>query len=239
MSRYWRPDDQRPAEWLVIPALNEAATLRQIVVAALRELPNIVVVDDASVDATSRCVGGLPVVLLRNDVCQGKAGSLWRGFSHALAAGAEAIVTIDGDGQHDPRDIAGLLEQHANEPQALILGARPRRSRWHRPQRYLANCVADVMVQALTGQKVEDTQSGFRLYPAGLLRQLQAASHVSPRRGFVFESEVLLDATRLGYAVHVVPISTPRTRPHRASHFKPFTDSFEITKIFLRHFFCR
>jgi len=82
---------------VVIPAYNEAATIRGVAERALDHIPSVIVVDDGSSDGTAAALDGLPVTLVRNPRNLGKAASLWRGMALALAEEARAVVTLDGD----------------------------------------------------------------------------------------------------------------------------------------------
>ena len=93
--------------------------------------------------------------------------------------------------------------------------------------RYLANRIADFWISWAAGQPIEDSQSGFRLYPARLLREL-TLKH-GPKQSFVFESEVLIEAARRGVnCLHVSVCVAPRLGA-RASHFRPVLDILRIT----------
>ena len=94
---------------VLIPAYNEAATIRDLVERSLKIVPHVIVVDDGSVDATLTQLQGLPIEVLRNKHNLGKAASLRKGFAAALARQAKLVVTLDGDGQHHPEDIPRLL----------------------------------------------------------------------------------------------------------------------------------
>jgi glycosyltransferase involved in cell wall biosynthesis len=154
---------------VVIPAYNEAATIRDVVSRALRESTNLIVVDDGSTDGTAEALVGLPVTVLRNPANCGKAASLWRGFQQALGAGACGIVTLDGDGQHEPEDIPRLLAEAASHPNYVIIGARRRDQRRATFWRYVANRVADFWISWAAGYPFDDSQSGFRVYPTSLV----------------------------------------------------------------------
>jgi glycosyltransferase involved in cell wall biosynthesis len=226
----------------VIPAYNEAATIRKVAERTLAQLPDLIVVDDGSTDGTAAALAGLPLTLVRNPRNLGKAVSLWRGIALALAEGAEAVVTLDADGQHRPEDIARLLEAHRRDPAALVVGARLHDSSSIPSERYYANRFANFWIAWAAGQRMKDSQSGFRVYPAPLLRALPQRMGRAGR--FVFDSEVLIEAGRRGTRLEWVPIPAiyePRARP---SHFRPIVDIMLIThmvawKLISRGFYLR
>jgi len=213
----------------VIPAYNEAATIADVAARARRQLQAVVVVDDASSDGTADRLADADVVVLRNAENLGKGGSLWRGMAYALANGADAIVTLDGDGQHRPEDIPALIGAARANPGRIVIGAR-RLSRQNAPRaRRFANAFADFWVSWAAGHPVEDSQSGFRLYPATILRSLTVPH--GRQRGFVFESEILIEAARHGWLSCAVPIETIYRAGGRPSHFRPVTDIARITRM--------
>ena len=223
------PDKQQVSIFaVVIPAYNEAATLRDVVERALKLVATVIVVDDGSVDATASVVQDLPIVLLRNADNQGKAASLWRGMQHALQLGAHAVITLDGDGQHNPEDIPRLMEASRTRPRHLIIGARLGDPSSIPRLRYIANRVATFWISWACGQPLEDSQSGFRLYPAGLLTGLSIRHDRS--RGFVFESEVLIKAAARGYRSMAVPIPAVYQNHARPSHYRHM-DSWRIARM--------
>lgn len=215
--------------WTVIPAHNEATTVREVALRARRQCRNVIVVDDASSDGTDRVLDGLDVTVLRNEVHCGKAGSLVRGFEYALSRGAVGIVTLDADGQHAPEEISRFIEQARHNPNVLLIGARRREQRRLCVGRYVANCLADFWIGWVAGTPIEDSQSGFRLYPARLLQTVKIPH--GPDRSFVYESEILIEAARQGVVLKSIAISvSPRSGP-RPSHFQPVLDVLRITKM--------
>jgi len=214
---------------LVIPAYNEAPTIRDIATRALRFLPQVIIVDDGSLDGTSEALKGLSVTVLRNQQNLGKAASLWRGFQHALQQGAQMVITLDGDGQHAPEDIPRIINAAKKEPRRLIIGARSRDWRHIHNSRVLANRVADFWISWAAGDSVQDTQSGFRLYPKQLLERIRIKH--GKTRSFVFESEILIKAARLGFPAVCVPIPSLPHQKTRKSYFRPIVDVLRITRM--------
>jgi glycosyltransferase involved in cell wall biosynthesis len=214
---------------VVIPAYNEAATIRDVASRAIRQIKNVIVVDDGSTDGTAEALVGLPVAVLRNPTNCGKAASLWRGFQQALGAGACGVVTLDGDGQHEPEDIPRLLAEAVSHPNYVIIGARRRDQRRVTFWRYVANRVADFWISWAAGYPFDDSQSGFRVYPTSLVSRVKIKH--GKARSFVFESEILIEATRLGYRSLSVPIEALRRPGARPSYFRPVLDFARITRM--------
>ncbi len=216
---------------VIIPALNEAATIGPIV-AACRALPfvtDILVVDDGSTDATGAIAAAEGASVLRHDSNRGKGASLQRGMATAVATGAARVATLDGDGQHRVEDLARLLAAARDWPGDIVIGSR--RATGHRAPRarFIANRVADFWVSWAAGHPIDDSQSGFRLYPAGLIRALACRPPLAS--GFGFESEVLIEAASLGVRTASIDIPTIYGAAlQRASHFRPVKD---ITRIVL------
>ncbi|HET9063515.1 MAG TPA: glycosyltransferase family 2 protein, partial [Candidatus Binatia bacterium] len=215
--------------WVVIPAYNEAATVRDVALRARQQCANVIVVDDGSTDGTAGALAGLDVTLLKNEKNLGKAGSLCRGFEQALAGGAAGVITLDADGQHAPEEIPLFIAQSLDDPDALLIGARRRDQRKTSFWRYGANRVADFWIGWAAGAPIEDSQSGFRLYPATLLRAMDVPHERS--RSFVFESEMLIEAARRGVVIQNVPVTVMPRSGSRPSHFRPLLDIARITRM--------
>jgi len=218
---------------VVIPAFNEDATVARIAEGALRHAERVFVVDDGSRDGTAAALAGLPVTLLRNDVNLGKAASLARGFAAALEQSMDAVVTLDADGQHRPADIPRLVEAAAAHPGDIIIGTRLAGRERMPPLRRFGNRQADFWIAWAAGYPIRDTQCGFRLYPAALLEGL--AVRGGRRNGFVFESEVLIEAARVGCHARCVSIDTIYGLSPRASHYRAAADTTCIVLMVAGH----
>lgn len=213
----------------IIPAYNEAGTIRSVASRTLRYVDCVVVVDDGSTDLTAAALRELPVTVLRHPRNLGKAAAIRRGMQYAVAQGSGAIITLDGDGQHDPADIPTLLAMHRRDPHAIVIAAR-RRHRHNIPRlRALAQRIADGWISLAAGCAVEDSQSGFRLYPVSAWTA--AGWPCDPASGFVFESEILIEAGRSGIPIRSVPVSAIYGRHLRQSHFQSGRDIAAITRM--------
>lgn len=212
--------------WIVIPAFNEARTIRALAQAALSVCPRVIVVDDASVDATAEQLQDLPVALLRHEVNRGKAASLRTAFEHALAHDAACVIALDGDGQHDPGDAELLLGAWRSQPGRIVIGSRLHDRQHFPPARYYANRFACFWIAWAAGHPIADSQSGFRVYPQAVLR-IALGSRVRSQR-FTFESEILIEAARQGHRTIAVAIPGRYPRNARPSHFRPVLDIAKI-----------
>jgi glycosyltransferase involved in cell wall biosynthesis len=214
---------------VVVPAYNEAATVRDVVSRTLAQLPDVIVVDDGSGDGTAAAVADLPVTLISNPVNIGKGASLWRGFAAALASGADAVVTLDADGQHRPEDIPRILAAAAEHAGRIVIGSRVR-DKDHVPRlRAFANRFANFWVAWASGFPVSDSQSGFRLYPAAVLKHVKVFH--GPGARFAFESEILIEAGRAGVRSVAVPIAALYPPNARPSHYRSAVDTARIVRM--------
>ncbi|MGA9421055.1 MAG: glycosyltransferase, partial [Rhodanobacteraceae bacterium] len=136
-----------------------------------------------------------------------------------------AVITMDADGQHAAADIPRLLAAAAQYPERIVIGARLRHRERQPRIRRLANEFGDWGISIACRQGLLDTQSGQRYYPQAAL---ELAGAVSPN-GFVFEADILIEASRHGVRVVAVPIESRYAGEFRRSHFRPVQDLCRIT----------
>ena len=217
---------------VVIPALNEVLRIREVVAGALRHCPNVILVDDGSDDGTAEAVADLPITIIRHPARMGKGAGLRDGFAEAMQRGFDAVLSMDGDGQHSADDIPRLLATANRFPGWIVIGARLRKRANQPLYRRLANEFGDWGIAWGTGYQVADSQSGQRLYPAEVCRL--ACSGI-PGEDFVFEAQVVMSAAQeLGARCVSVPIEARYNEVHgapsfRPSHFRPLRDLWRIT----------
>lgn len=152
--------------WIVLPAFNE----EKIIQDTLREIQsvgykNIIVVDDGSTDYTYERAKEIPsIVVLRHKLNRGKGAATKTGIEAAKLLDAGIIVTMDSDGQHNPQDIARLIEPIEKNHCDVVLGTRlqnPKGMPWYK---ICANHIGNALTWYFYGLWVSDSQSGFRAY---------------------------------------------------------------------------
>jgi glycosyltransferase involved in cell wall biosynthesis len=215
-----------PRWCIVIPCHNEERAIGGVLADAKRLGVPVCVVDDGSTDATPKIVSHHPgVTLLRHDERRGKGEALRTGLRAARHSGFEAVLTMDGDGQHRAEDIPYLLAAAKRHPGSLVIGARLLDSERQPRARQLANRVADWGISWACARGIADTQSGQRWYPAAVLELAETASD-----GFAYEAALLIRACReVGVEVISVPIPARYGSQFRHSHFRPMLDVARIT----------
>jgi glycosyltransferase involved in cell wall biosynthesis len=197
-----------------------------VVAGALEHVDHVIVVDDGSVDGTASRVAGMRATLLRHAVQQGKGAALQTGIRHALDQGADWLLLMDGDLQHRPADIPIFLLAAEATRVGLVIGNRC----LDRPAmpwvRRFINVLMSWLISAKVGVIIPDTQCGFKLVQATILRSL------SPRYSrFEVDSELIVTAVECGADVGSVPIrAVYRGSPSR---IRPAMDSIRWIRWFL------
>jgi glycosyltransferase involved in cell wall biosynthesis len=206
-----KPDEvrSRMAILAVVPAHNEAPRIAAVVAGLVEQGLPVLVVDDGSVDGTGEIARAAGARVLRQEPNRGKGAALKAGFKNALGDGLsapdrrwEAILSLDGDGQHDPSEVPLFFEAWAKGSPDLVVGARDYRRM--PPIRWFTNTVSRGLFSWALGENIPDNQSGYRLRS----RRLAEAALASPEEGFAFEVEEIAIAVGRGLKLAWVPIKT-------------------------------
>jgi glycosyltransferase involved in cell wall biosynthesis len=206
----------------LVPAYNEAEHIAAVVRGARAHLP-VLVVDDGSTDDTALRASEADAAVLRQVPNQGKGAALRAGFRQALAGGYDAVLTLDGDGQHDPAEIPAFVQAHEAGHADLIIGARPFDEM---PLiRRLANSLGTWLFSWAMGQPIRDNQSGYRL----VSRRLMEATLTSGESGFEFEVEMIVTCVLHGYALGWVPVRT--IYAGETSHIRPWRHATNFLRV--------
>jgi glycosyltransferase involved in cell wall biosynthesis len=216
----------------IIPAYNAESSIAEVIDRTKEHVSRVIVVNDGSTDRTEEVARNRKAEVLSIPSNRGKGHALRQGFQLALSNGCRAVVTLDADGQHDPTDIPHFLTAHQEDSRAILIGSRMAQLDRFPRQRYYSNRTAAYFISKALGQYLEDTQCGFRLYPAETLRFIPlTTSH------FQTETEVLLRASRRGIPLSSVPVKNIYLNGSAPpSHFRPVIDTFYICMVVLQSY---
>jgi glycosyltransferase involved in cell wall biosynthesis len=185
----------------LIPAYNAEPFVGDVIREARTHVP-VLAVNDGSRDGTLAVLQTSGARVVDQQPNQGKGVALKRGFQEALTDGAEAVITLDADGQHDPKEIPKFVEKFRATKADLIIGERDFSQM---PLvRKVSNTVGRSAFSWAIGRKIRDNQSGYRL----LSRRLMQAVLESGESGFEFEMDMIVIAVKRGWPVDGVPIRT-------------------------------
>jgi glycosyltransferase involved in cell wall biosynthesis len=206
----------------LIPGYQEGPRIATVVAGARAHLP-VVVVDDGSTDDTAVQAEAAGATVLRQLPNAGKGAALRAGFRYALDHGADAVVTLDADGQHDPAEIPAFLTAFEAGRPELVIGRRDFGSM--PPVRRLSNTLGGWVFSAAVGRRIADNQSGYRL----IGRRLMTVLLDSDESGFEFEVEMIARCIALGLPMTDVPIRTIyRGEP---SHIRPWRHLTQFLRV--------
>jgi glycosyltransferase involved in cell wall biosynthesis len=220
---------------VVIPAFEAAATIADVVSRTRRAAPDAVVyvVDDGSSDATVEQGRGAGATVLVHPRNRGKGAALATGIAAALEregggrAPTRVIVTLDADGQHRPEDLPRLAAPVLEGTADLVLGARAREGGMPWGRR-CTNWLSAALASRIGGVPVPDAQSGFRALSRRVAEAIRPAE-----RSYDFETAFLLAALAGGMIVRFVPV--PTVYDGRPSHFRHWTDTWRLARVFTRY----
>jgi glycosyltransferase involved in cell wall biosynthesis len=186
---------------VLVPAYQAAPYLAGVLERLLRLVSagDVLVVDDGSTDGTGEVARATGVRVSTSPHNRGKGHALLSGFE--LLRGADGVLTMDADGQHPPECLPGFVAAFEDGAD-LVLGARRFEGRMP-PHRRFANALSSGWASALAGQRIADSQCGYRLYSRAVLER----TPVTPG-GYEFESEVVVRAARMGFRLGEVAIPT-------------------------------
>lgn len=210
---------------IILPAKNEAESLRQLLPALSRLYPDaeLVVVNDGSTDDTKEVCAEFKVRIITHPYTLGNGAAVKTG---ARAATGEILVFMDADGQHSPADIAPLLAK-LDEGYEMVVGARHSGSHAN-VGRWYANAVYNRLASWMVGRKIEDLTSGFRAVRAEKFREFL---YLLPN-GFSYPTTITMSFFRAGYPVGYVPI-VAQARIGK-SHIMPLRDGVRFFLIIFK-----
>jgi len=217
---------------ILIPAYNAAGTLGQLIekIVKLKPAPqDILVVNDGSADNTSKIARNAQVNVIDHNSNHGKGKALRSGFKHYIGQNYQGfILCLDADLQHPPEYIKDFLDYAQKTDFRFIIGTREKKigqMPWHR---ILSNRITSLIISLITGQKIYDSQCGFRLIDIEVIKNLELSED-----GFQLESEMILKAAKQGIKIGFVPI--PVVYNQAGSHIGNVADTLKFVWLVVRY----
>jgi glycosyltransferase involved in cell wall biosynthesis len=186
----------------IIPAYNEARAIEDVVRRTRPHVRSVLVVDDGSVDETVTLAGQAGATVLSHPFNLGKATALQSGFDYALKHGFDLVVTLDGDGQHDPAEIPGLLGVWRREDAHIVAGDRLLAGIEMPLSRRAVNRLTAWIARKVVGRQLPDCHCGFRLIDTEVLKAVRLHC-----RRFAGDSELLVFASFRSFRIRSLPVS--------------------------------
>jgi glycosyltransferase involved in cell wall biosynthesis len=210
---------------VVIPVYNHSSSIRDVVCRCLKYHPDVLVVDDGSEQDMGAVLTDLGVTIIRHERNMGKGQAILTAAVYAMDHHKTHIITIDADGQHYPEQIPEFIAAANNHPEAIILGVRDFKSSGVPFSSRFGRAFGNFWVRLQTGVRVEDIQSGYRMYPVFVLNNLKYLF-----RTYAFEDEVVVRGLWSGVPVKKIPVKVYYpAHTNRISHFCKFRDNLRLT----------
>lgn len=230
------PAQLHPA--IIIPVYNHGRQISEVIHQTLKLGLPVFVINDGSTDSTAQVLETRKDIhVVHHPVNRGKGAAILTGLNAASDSGCNVAITLDGDGQHNPEDSWNLIDACKDGQRCIVIGTRqgmvkgknvPWTSRFGRK-------FSNFWVWTSGGPLLEDSQSGFRLYPVEETLQLDVKA-----RRYQFEVEVLVKAKQKNIPIKDAPVSVVyQGKGQRVSHFRPWLDFWRNSTTFSRLIFAR
>jgi len=213
---------------VVIPAYGEEKHVGEVVLRTRALVDHVLVVDDGSSDKTAECARAAGAEVIVHPENRGKGETIKTGFRHWLDRQFEFVIILDADGQHRPEEIDRFLRVAASHGAALVLGNRMNDLDRMPLLRRIVNRYMSKRISRFCGQEIPDTQCGFRMLHRRLIPELLGGA-----ARFDYETEMLIIASRKGFLIQSVPISTVYF--DEVSTIHPVRDTVRFFKLMRRY----
>jgi glycosyltransferase involved in cell wall biosynthesis len=203
----------------LIAAFNEEAHVADVVKGTAPHASPVVVVDDGSTDDTGARARDAGAVVVRHGQNRGKGCAIRTGLEYALKLDCSHVLFLDADLQHDPAEISRLVARAEQGHGDFVIGERELKKDAMPAPRFYANVIGSAILSRFIGADVADSQSGFRLIRADLLRRVKLTG-----TRYEIETEMLIKLVRVGAIVDRI---TVRRLRYEGAHSKmrPFWDT--------------
>jgi len=218
---------------VIVPTYNNDHSLYTFLNELITYTGNIIIINDGSTDTTKSILEEFSTLdIVVHEVNRGKGIALKTGFKRAEELGYEYAITIDSDGQHYPADLVKFIkvleEKQPGDPEILLVGDRDMAQAGIPGKSSKGNRFSSFWYLVVTAQELEDTQSGYRLYPVKLINSLKLITWK-----FELEIEVLVKSAWKKVVVKNIPIRVHYDPVSRVTHFRPFWDIVRIVLLYM------
>ncbi len=211
---------------VIIPTYNNASKIEAVIKEVLLQTKNVIVVNDGATDNTLQLLEKFKnIEIISYPQNKGKGYAIKKGFKKAIELGFANAITIDSDGQHCAEDIPKFIEANKQKKDSIIIGTRSIIKGKISRKSSFANNISNFWFLVITGIKLDDTQSGFRLYPIKVMKHILTLT-----RRYEFEIEIMVKASWQNIPIESIPISViyPPEK-ERITHFRPVVDFVRIS----------
>ena len=212
----------------VIPAYQEETHVAEVAHRVRAQLEHVLVVDDGSTDATAEKARSAGVDVIVHPQNRGKGESIKTGLRYWLDRGIDYVVLLDADGQHLPEEIVRFLDAAGQNEAKIFVGTRMNDVTSMPLMRRVVNRYMSDKISRACGQKIPDTQCGFRMLHRDVIPALLGGTN-----RFDYETEMLIIASRNGYRIAPVPITTVYS--DEVSSIHPVRDTIRFFKLMRRY----
>ena len=212
---------------VLIPSYNEAKTIGNIVKEVKAQGITVYVVDDGSSDNTSAVAEDAGAIVIKNEKNLGKGASLREGFKYILKERCDAVIVMDGDNQHEARSVPDFVRQMEEEGADMVIGNRMLDTKAMPYIRFSTNRLMSYVLSKMCGQKIPDTQCGYKLITRKVLENITLDSS-----NFEIESEFIVKVGRKGFKINSVPIKT--IYQDEKSKINPISDTLRFFAFIIR-----
>lgn len=226
----------KPTVTIIIPAYNEEETIGTVIqeikqaMSGLQYDYEVIVVNDGSKDNTREIAKKLSVNIISFAGNRGLVSAFNTGVRHASSRNADIIVNIDGDGQHDPKDIKKIISPILENKADMVIGARFLGEYKH-PSfiKHFGNKTFSFVISKLTHQRITDAQSGFRAFTR------EVAESIEIKKGFTYTQQMVIQAAYHNLKIVEVPIEV-KSRKHGKSKLmkNPFSFAYNAGGLLLQ-----
>lgn len=215
---------------ILIPAHNEAKAIGSLVKTITEMSYDVIVIDDGSIDDTAVLAKTQGAQVISTHKKSGKGNALRLAFAEALEKGYDAVITVDGDGQHAPSDIGNFIESYQKSHAHIVNGNRMNNPTGMPWLRKATNMFMSWLISLVCHQRIADTQCGFRLISADVLRAIELKCN-----DFEIETEILIRASKKGFRIVSVPIQT--IYRDEVSKINPLRDTLRFIRYISKEIF--